>query len=331
MDLDQTIVLEFPEERKFNICPVCGAEMKFSPDGKNTLRCPVCNYLKKSRSIIEPGNVVINKYRILSKLAHGAFGDIYLCYPLDNVAERYVLKQLRTGSGNSCHRFRREAEMMASIGNDDRIVQIVDFWEEDDSMFIIMEYIRGMNLRQAKQEYVFDEISAWQIAVEMVLALSYIWNEYSLIHRDIKPENIMLDEDFRLKILDFGLCKQCGSDSVVGLTIANATLGTPGYMSPEQFVDSKHVDFRSDIFSLGATIYFLLTGENPFSAADLDQVYEKTLQNSPPPAESLQSVCSDSGIAIIQKMMMRKPQDRYSSYMELQEDIEKQLAALGVE
>lgn len=327
-DIDKTIVLERSGKNKYLICPVCGAEMNISQDGSNTSRCPVCNFIKKPQTAIQVGSIVINKYRILSSLASGAFGNIFLCHPLENESVRYVLKQLRTDSENSIKRFRREAKVLASLRNESRIAQIVDFWEEDGCMFIIMEYIRGINLRDAKAKYLFDEKLVWQLAHEAIAVLQYLWDNHTIIHRDIKPENMMLDENFYLKLLDFGLCKECSENSVNGITIANSTLGTPGYMSPEQFADSKHVDFRSDIFSLGATLFFLLTGDNPFAGETLDEIYEKTMK-TPPPAKAFGKTCSKAGIAIIRRMMNPVPEKRFASYSELLDEIDQHLYQLN--
>jgi serine/threonine protein kinase len=141
----------------------------------------------------------------------------------------------------------------------------------------------------------------------------------------------MLDENFQLKLLDFGLSKHCEQDdgSITELTLANSTLGTPGYMSPEQFSDAKNVDFKTDMFSLGATLYFLLTGEHPFCGDTLDVVYHSTIKNSPPPVEALAEYCSAQSINIIRRMMQKEPAKRYPSYDELLGDIIQLLCQLS--
>ena len=315
-DIDKTVVMD-PNRNNFEHCPVCNTEMQPDPANARDLRCPACNYIRKQSTIIAPGSVVCNKYRVLSSLGEGGFGDIFICHPLDNMAERYVLKVLKRTNANSVKRFRREARVLASITNEPRIVKIIDFWEEDNCMLIVMEYVRGMTLKQAKSQYLFDEPAVWQIAREILIALRHLWQIHSIIHRDIKPENIMLDEDFCVKLLDFGLSKACSKDGETAITLGNISLGTPGYMGPELFKDSLNADFRTDIFSVGATLFFLLTGSAPFKGDNLQQCYEDTLRNSPPAPENLEGVCSPRGIAILRKMMAREPQDRYRSYDEL--------------
>jgi serine/threonine protein kinase len=188
-------------------------------------------------------------------------------------------------------------------------------------MLIVMEYVRGVTLKQAKSQYYFDELAVWQIAREILIALRHLWQIHSIIHRDIKPENIMLDENFCVKLLDFGLSKPCLQDAETAITIGNISLGTPGYMGPELFKDSLQADFRADIFSVGATLFFLLTGSAPFKGNNLQQFYDDTLRNSPPAPEMFGGVCSPRGIAVIRKMMAREPQDRYRSYDELFADV----------
>ena len=243
-----------------------------------------------------------------------------MCHPLDNVGIRYVLKVLRNADMTNRKRFRREANLLANITGEERIAKVIDYWETDEDAFIIMEYINGKNLKQLKDEFVFDEHATLQIAYETAVALQYIWDNFSVIHRDIKPENIMLNEDYHLKLLDFGLSKQC-DDEDTNITMARSGLGTPGYMSPEQYSDGKNADFRSDIFSLGATMFFLLTGQKPFNGSTPMEVYNDTLANSPPMLSSFGGTCSQDCINIIRKMMQRYPEDRYYSYDELIADL----------
>lgn len=302
------------------LCPVCNTPLESDAGQADMLRCPTCRFVKKQKIVIAPGNTIGNKYRVLSHLNSGGCGDLFLCHPLDNVGIRYVLKVLRNADMTNRKRFRREANLLANITGEERIAKVIDYWETDEDAFIIMEYINGKNLKQLKDEFVFDEHATLQIAYETAVALQYIWDNFSVIHRDIKPENIMLNENYHLKLLDFGLSKQC-DDEETNITMARSGLGTPGYMSPEQYSDGKNADFRSDIFSLGATMFFLLTGQKPFNGSTPMEVYNDTLANSPPMLSSFGGTCSQDCINIIRKMMQRYPEDRYYSYDELIADL----------
>ena len=260
---------------------------------------------------------------MLSHFNSGGCGELFLCHPLSDAGVRYVLKVLKNTDQNSRKRFRREAMILSSVCKEERIARVIDFWDSDDDTYIIMEYINGKNLKQLKEEYLFDEQATLQIALETATALRNIWEGYAVIHRDIKPENIMLDDEFCLKLLDFGLSKQCLDDCDTNITMAHSGLGTPGYMSPEQFADSRNVDFKSDIFSLGATMFFLLTGEKPFSGVTAMEIYHDTLVNSPPEFRRFKESCSPQCVQLIRRMMQKEPDDRFNSYGELLEEIEK--------
>jgi serine/threonine protein kinase len=253
-------------------------------------------------------------------LNSGGCGELFLCYPLEDMNIRYVLKVLKsTDTVNRC-RFEREAAILSSIRNE-RIASVIEYIELEENSIIIMEYINGQNLKELHKDYQFSEQSSLLIIRETAIALQYIWDNYFIIHRDIKPENIMLDERNHLKLLDFGLSKQVNMGETTMITMASSGLGTPGYMSPEQFTDSKHVDFRSDIFSLGATLFFLVTGEKPFTGSTTQEIYTDTLRNSPPKFQRLASRCSRDCIQLIRRMMQKEPRDRYGSYSELIQDI----------
>ena len=324
-DFDKTVVVNFDAVDSAEKCPVCNITLV--PDEKQSglLRCPVCRYAKVQRIEIAPGQTLGNKYRILSQLGGGGYGDIFICHPLTDPTLRYVLKILRTGNRTSQKRFRREAAILAEISGNERIAKIIDFWESGSDTFIVMEYIRGHNLKQLILEYQMDERAILQIAKEAVHALQDIWENYNIIHRDIKPENIMLNEKFHLKLLDFGLSKQCTEEDSTNITLEKSSLGTPGFMSPEQFTDFKHVDFRSDIFSLGATLFFLLTGTPPFKGSTLMDIFKDTQRNAPPPVKSFQGKCSPGCMTLIRRMMEFEPERRHSSYAELLQEIRELL------
>ena len=323
-DPEKTVILEDGAfDPDFGNCPVCG--IKLSPDAENAefLRCPACRYVKRIKTVVEPGNIVANKYRVLSHLKSGGCGSIFLCCPLADQSRRYVLKVLKQAGGTGKKRFRREAQILASIENNDRIARIMDYWESGNDTYIVMEFIVGKNLREFLTDYVFDELSTLQIGCEAARALQDIWEQYAIIHRDIKPENIMLNDEWHLKLLDFGLSKQCDDVMASMITMEQSSLGTPGYMSPEHFTDFKNTDFRSDIYSLGATLFTVLTGEKASDGETVAEYYSATLANSPPAEERFKDKCTPGCMRLIRKMMAAKPEDRHSSYQELLAELEE--------
>lgn len=324
-DIDKTVVIDSLQQSNEESCPICKGPLRLTEETGTTLRCTVCGYTRKVAVTLTVGSILCGKYRVLSPLKSGGCGDLFLCYPLEDVGVRYVLKVLKATDPINRRRFEREAMILSSVRNE-RIAYVIDYLSVDNNDFIVMEYIKGKNLKELYSEYQFSEQSSLLIIRETAIALQYIWDNYCIIHRDIKPENIMLDERNHLKLLDFGLSKQLNTGETTMITIASSGLGTPGYMSPEQFVDSKHVDFRSDMFSLGATLFFLLSGEKPFMGSSMQEIYADTLRNSPPRYQRLASKCSKNCIELVRRMMQREPRDRYSSYSELIQDVNSLLS-----
>ena len=319
---DKTVVMGAePGKRDLTVCPLCNVKMVQSP-AASTYICPRCGFSKVICNTFEPGTVLGGKYRVLNRLGGGGCGDLFLCHPLDNTQERYVLKILRDASSPQMFkRFLREAEILRNI-REPRIVKLLDSWSDADGSYIILEYVDGKNLSQLREKYQFDEKTVLLFLREAVLALAYAWDNLSIAHRDIKPDNIMLDKKGHIRILDFGLSKSTMDEFGSQITIEQAGLGTPGFMSPEQYCNFKYADFRSDIFSLGATVCYLFTGKAPFDGRSSRIVYENTLKNSPPSYQMLADYCSGDCIELIRWMMQKEPSRRPSSYRELLETID---------
>src|SRR6185503_8536753 len=180
--------------------------------------------------------------------------------------DRYVaLKLLPDKLAKDPHfaeRFNREGRFLAKL-NHPNIVSVFDFGQAGGFYFLLMEYVDGVNLRQAMRAGRFSPAEALGIVPKICEALQYA-HEQSVLHRDIKPENILLDAKGRVKIADFGIAKLVGEDAhPFGLTGTGAALGTPHYMAPEQMKSPGDVDHRADIYSLGVVFYEMLTGELP--------------------------------------------------------------------
>ena len=227
-----------------------------------------------SPATLVPG-VVIGNYRILKKISEGGMGAIYLCHPMDDVTRRLVLKVLKKEAKSKItgrKRFRREFALLSDLCHEN-IVSTFDFWIDDSAEYFVMEYISGMNLADMVHlNYVFtSEYCIYMMGV-LANAFRYAWDSMKLLHRDIKPSNIMIDDDSVIKVLDFGIAKSLlNSDTV--LTMDGTSLGSPGFMSPEQYMDPRNVDCTSDIFSLGATVYFCLSGGHlPYEGRNIAEI-----------------------------------------------------------
>ena len=199
----------------------------------------------------------IGDYRLLRRLGAGGMADVYLAVQESlkrNVALK-VLKQHLSVDGDYVSRFQREAQAAAALVHAN-IVQIFEVGQADGYHFIAQEYVRGRNLKEYLKRYgAVTPDMAMSVFRQAARALQK-GAEHDVVHRDIKPENIMLTANGELKITDFGLAL-IGSESDNGLTRAGITVGTPLYMSPEQ-IEGGEIDIRSDIYSLGVTLYLSL-------------------------------------------------------------------------
>jgi serine/threonine protein kinase len=213
---------------------------------------------------------MIRDYRILKLLGEGGMGKVYLAE--DNLERMVAIKELLpelTRSGEFLDRFRQEAKIQARL-NHPNIVSIYSFFEESRIYYIVMEYVEGMSLRDLirKKTGPIEEKRACRIFRQVLEGVEYAHNK-GVVHRDLKPGNILIDQRDDVKIMDFGIAKMVGD---IGHTRTGATLGTLYYESPEQINSAKDVDSRTDIFSLGITLFEMLTGKLPYNT-DTDSTF----------------------------------------------------------
>jgi eukaryotic-like serine/threonine-protein kinase len=208
------------------------------------------------------GTNMVGKYLITAKIAEGGMGAIYKAkHP---TLDRTVILKRLTLKKNSAitERFKREAQLMMDFRNDN-IVQVYDHFKEGNSYYIAMEFVDGISLGDLieKKRFIPNEI-AMLIFREICKALKYA-HDKGVIHRDIKPENVLISKEGEVKLTDFGIATSKDTEDE-GLTSVGMTLGTPAYMSPEQISNTKTVDNRADIYSMGVVLYKMLTGKTPF-------------------------------------------------------------------
>ena len=261
-----------------NRCPQCGGTVP--PDAPQGL-CPRCVLARaatptetgaKSGSRLTPPPMeavaaAFPQFEILELIGIGGMGVVYKARQpkLDRVVALKLLPQSHGADPAFAERFHREARVLARLTHP-HIVSVFDFGESGGFCYLLMEFVDGVNLRQAMQAGRFSPAQALAIVPDICSALQYA-HDQGVLHRDIKPENILLDGQGRVKIADFGIAKLVGdpSDPQTGLTLtqSGARLGTPHYMAPEQIEKPSEVDHRADIYSLGVVFYELLTGELP--------------------------------------------------------------------
>lgn len=258
----------------------------------------------------------IGKYIIRSKLGAGGMGTVYLAF--DPLIEREIalkiLSSEQSGSELAVQRFIQEARAIGKLTHPN-VVAIYDIDRWDDQYFIVMELISGGSLSQkVRLDGPFEWREACRLIVEAAEGLNAA-HQANLIHRDVKPENLMVTADGQCKVVDFGLCKAAAveEDSESAITKANNILGTPQYMSPEQF-QGKELDARSDLYSLGGTLFYLLTGKYPFhEAKGLLPMMTAHITQPVEPASRWNSLIPLDCDQIIAKAMAKNPDDRFAT------------------
>ena len=205
---------------------------------------------------------MIGKYKIVSLVAKGGMGHVYKAF--HPTLKRHVIIKKLTIRGNTSvvERFKREAQILLDC-NDPHIVHLFDYFKEGSSHYLVLEYVDGVSLDVLlrKRRYLSGELSLY-IFLDACRALKYA-HDHGVIHRDIKPGNILISRNGDVKLADFGIAST-EDDGESALTKEGTMLGTPSYMPPEQFENSKNVDKRADIYSMGVMLYEMVTGKKPF-------------------------------------------------------------------
>lgn len=269
----------------------------------------------------------LGKYRLLSLLGKGGMSSVYLAEHV-LMRRRCALKVLptkRVHDSSYLARFHREAQAVASLDHPNIVrAYDVDHQVDRDSEihFLVMEYVEGFSLQELVQNQgVCGFCDTAEYIRQAALGLHHA-HEAGMVHRDVKPGNLLVDPSGVVKVLDLGLARFfTGDEDEDALTIRHdeKVLGTADYLAPEQALDSHTVDARADIYSLGCTMYFLLTGRPPYTEGTLAQRLMAHQTKAPPAVESLRAEIPPSLAAIVRKMMSKKPEDRYPSAKETAE------------
>jgi predicted Ser/Thr protein kinase len=271
----------------------------------------------------------LGPYNIIRLLGEGSTGLLYEAYDtkLDRIVAIKVLRRDLAALAAARARFDREARAAAALIHD-HIVTVYDVgFMPDFPPFFVMEYINGRSLRENIRRHRFEISDAVRLTRQVALGLDAAHSR-GLIHRDVKPSNIMLDETTgRARITDFGLARSFrpGSD----LTRDAAIAGTPAYMSPEQIATPEQIDHRSDIYSLGAVMYELLTGARPFGGV-IRMVLVQVLNDEPRPPRKLNDKLPRDVETVCLKAMDKNPDRRYQSGAEFAAELERLLNGMPI-
>ena len=260
---------------------------------------------------------MIAQYHILEKLGEGGMGIVYKAH--DTKLDRFVaLKFLPphlAASAQDKARFIQEAKSAAAL-NHPNVCSIIDIQEHDGQMFIVMEFVDGQTLQDKKGT--ISQKQSIDIAIQIAEGLAAA-HEKGIVHRDIKPENVMVRKDGIAQVMDFGLAKLAG---VSRLTKAGSTVGTLGYMSPEQ-VQGQETDHRSDIFSFGVLLYEMLTGKSPFSGAHESAILYEIVNVDVPPPSTVKPELDPELDRIVMECMEKDPNERLQSIKQAAIDLNR--------
>jgi eukaryotic-like serine/threonine-protein kinase len=288
--------------------------------------------------------LVVGPYRLLERLGEGGMGQVFKARhrSLGRVVALKVLRPDRVNNAVAVQRFYREVEVAARLSHLN-IVRAYDAGEADGAHFFAMQYVPGKDLsRLVKERGPLPVARACDSIWQAAHGLQHI-HEHGLVHRDIKPSNLMVTETAEtlpaddtpgpatmtapgtVKILDLGLTRlgeDPGGEARPALTRLGVVMGTVDYMSPEQGRDSRDVDIRSDIYSLGCTFYWALTGQPPFPGGEALEKLLKHQLEEPEPVERLRPDVPPGVSAVLRRMMARRPEDRYQTPAEVAEALE---------
>ncbi len=257
---------------------------------------------------------ILGKYKLLRMLGKGGMSSVYLAEHILMRARRAikVLPKNKVADSTYLERFRIEARAAAKL-DDPNIIHTYDIDEHEGQHYLVMEYVEGQDLHQlVKEKGPVDYLLAADYIAQVARGLSHA-HEMGLVHRDIKPANCLLDKNGVVKLLDLGLARLIDDEASLTLDNNENVLGTADYLAPEQALDSHKADSRSDIYSLGCTLYFLLTGHPPFPEGSIS---ERLLKHQVEKAPSILKDRPDAPpilLHICETMMAKKPAERYQT------------------
>jgi len=271
--------------------------------------------------MVKPGMYISDdRYEIIEKIGSGGMADVYKakCHRLNRYVAVKILKQEYSGDKNFITKFRGEAQSAAGLSHPN-IVSVYDVGEDNGLHYIVMELVEGITLKkfiEKKGRLAIKE--AVGIAIQIAQGLEAAHNNH-IIHRDIKPQNIMISREGKVKVADFGIAKAVSAN-----TYTQNAIGSVHYLSPEQ-ARGGYCDEKSDIYSLGVTLYEMLSGTLPFAGDNTVSVALLHIQSEPRPVRELVPAVQYSLDRIVQKCMQKRPENRYLSASELIMDLKRSI------
>jgi len=329
-------------EGALEACPFCGAEISCvaAEAPSQLLDAETVGTDGDTLSIGEDGLCMgtalkagdtIGGFVLERKIGRGGMGEVWLAEQTSmkrKVAIKIMYSKY-TDNPSFLYRFNKEVKIIANLDHPN-IVTAHDAGEEGGVCYLAMKYVDGDSLStRLKNQGQIAEKEALTIIKEVAGALQYAWDELKLLHRDIKPGNIMLDPNGKPLVMDMGISRSAIDDS--SLTITGVSIGTPYYMSPEQADGLSDIDFRADIYSLGITLYHMVTGVVPYDGTTTASVIKKHVTEPFPLPQVKNPELSDACATLLETMMAKQRENRYQSWAGLIKDIELVLTGMNPE
>lgn len=260
-------------------------------------------------------------FEMQAKLGAGGMAEVWKArqISLDRIVAIKILSAQFSQESEDVRRFQQEAQAAAKLKHSG-IVQVYDANAVGGTYYFVMEYVAGYTAGEwLRRKGTIPEKDALLVVECVADALAYAWDTAKVVHCDIKPDNIMVDADGSVKVTDLGLARTISAMSARGLT--EEVLGTPAYMAPEQARGETDLDFRTDIYSLGATLYHMLTGKLLFQGNPDEQVMEMQVSHTVPDPIDVNPSLSRAVSWLLEKMLAKDRQDRYESWQALRADV----------
>ncbi|MDH4156589.1 MAG: serine/threonine protein kinase [candidate division Zixibacteria bacterium] len=263
-------------------------------------------------------NHVIGSYKILKKMGAGGMAKVYLAVHQDVPNLKVVLKVL--SDSRLVERFKQEADKLALLDGNSSICRIKHFFQQGEDIVIAMEYIDGVTLDEIiRRDGPISGSEALRIINDVLKVLQFA-HDKGIYHRDIKPSNIMVDQNGNVKVIDFGIAK---AKSDPNLTVAGTACGTPAYMAPEQFTPSDDTNYALvDIYAVGTTLYYLLSGQLPFKGDNEFAIRDAKLFSDPPRLKEVAAGISRDLDEAVMRALKKDPSQRQATALELLKALE---------
>lgn len=311
-------------------CPSCGSVegATIAQDNGTMVKPLSAEELARSRGTNYPiGHLYANRYRIQGFIGRGGMGSVYRVFDTqDNLEMALKILHKDTAEQDGQERFKREIEILSKLQHP-AVPRVYGWGVMDKEMYFVAEFVDGQDLKAIiLDKGPWNSVDAAELAAKIADVLA-IAHSKGIVHRDIKPHNIMIDKDGAVKLLDFGVARGKGA-GMETLTKTGMIVGTPEYMSPEQF-GTNRVDERSDIYSLGVVLFELLTGHTPFDGETPVAIALKVVAEAPTAPRELRKDIPAWMERIVLQCLDKDPKKRYWTATELAADLRKQRTGAG--